>query len=75
MSRLSDLLSEIEFGLSRNAGDGEDAALGRRVVLRGALAEWGDERFQEGYLEGRLDMSAARLEARRRADKAEEAPA
>jgi hypothetical protein len=68
MSRLSDLLSEIEFDLAKNDGDDESAAFSRRIVLRKALTEWGDERFQEGYSEGRRDMSDARMEAKRRTD-------
>jgi len=56
--------------LAKNGGDGEEAALCRRMVLRRALTTWGDERFQEGYHEGRRDMTAARMEAKRRADEA-----
>jgi len=74
MSRLSDLLSEIEFGLARNEGDDEDAALSRRIVLRRALTEWGDDRFQEGYDEGRRDISAARSEVKRRAYRQDASP-
>lgn len=68
MSSLGDHLHEIEFDLAKNGGDGEEAALCRRMALRRALTTWGDERFQEGYHEGRRDMIDARSEARRRAD-------
>lgn len=76
MSRLSDRLFEIELDLAKNDGDHESAALSRRIILRKALTDWGDERFQEGYHDGRRDILDARLEAQRRADNAEEpAPA
>jgi len=71
MSRLSDRLPEIEMDLAKNDGDDENAALSRRMVLRKALTDWGDERWQEGYHEGRRDMLDARSEAKRRADAAE----
>lgn len=70
MSRLSDRLFEIELDLAKNEGDDENAALSRRMVLRKALTDWGDERFQEGYHDGRRDMLDARSEAKRRADAA-----
>ena len=70
MSRLSDRLFEIELDLAKNEGDDESAALGRRFVLRQALTAWGDERWQEGYHEGRRDVMDARSEANRRADAA-----
>ena len=72
MSRLAERLFEIELDLAKNEGDDESAALSRRIVLRKALTAWGDERFQEGYLEGRRDAVDARLEAERRADAAAE---
>jgi hypothetical protein len=68
VSRLSDRLFETECDLARNEGDGEGAALSRRIALRKALTAWGDERFQEGYHEGRRDAVDAKLEAQRRAD-------
>jgi len=68
VSRLSDRLFELELDLAKNDGDGEHAALDRRIILRKALTDWGDERFQEGYHEGRRDVFDARSEARRRAD-------
>ena len=68
MSRLTDRLFEMECDLAREEGDDEGAALSRRIVLRKALTAWGDERFQEGYHEGRRDAADARLEAQRRAD-------
>ena len=72
MSRLSDLLFEVDMDLARNEGDGDSAALSRRLVLRKALTDWGDQRFQEGYHEGRRDVLDARAEVQRRADKAAE---
>lgn len=70
MSRLSDRLFEVELDLAKNEGDGESAALSRRMVLREALTAWGDERWKEGYHDGRRDILDARSEAQRRADAA-----
>lgn len=70
MSRLSDLLFELELDLAKNEGDDENAALNRRMVLRKTLTAWGEGRWQEGYHEGRRDMLDARSEAQRRADAA-----
>lgn len=71
MSRLSDRLFEIEIDLAKYEGDDENAALNRRMVLREALTAWGDERWKEGYHDGRRDLLDARSEARRRADAAQ----
>jgi hypothetical protein len=68
VSRLGDRLFETECDLARNEGGGEGAALSRRIALRNALTAWGDERFQEGYHEGRRDAVDARIEAQRRAE-------
>ena len=57
MSRLSDRLFEIELDLAKNEGDDENAALSRRMVLREAFTAWGDERWKEGYHDGRRDIS------------------
>ena len=70
MSRLTDRLFEVELDLAKYEGDDENAALNRRMVLREALTTWGDERWKEGYHDGRRDLLDARSEAQRRADAA-----
>ena len=71
MSRLTDVLFEVELDLAKYEGDDENAALNRRMVLRKVLTEWGDQRWQEGYHEGRRDVMDARSEAQRRAQEKE----
>ena len=66
MSRLSDLLFGLGTDLAKYPSDSEDDALNRRVVLRKALTEWGDERYREGYGDGRRDLLDSRIEAKQR---------
>jgi len=76
MSRLSDRLFELEATLERNKGDEEGAIISRRMAFRKVLAEWGDERWDEGYREGRQDVWDARLaaeQAQRKREAAEDA--
>jgi hypothetical protein len=70
VSQVSDRLFEIELDLAKNAGDDEHAILARRMILREALTAWGDQRWKEGYHDGRRDLLDARSEANRRADQA-----
>lgn len=63
MSRLSDRLFELEATLERNKGDDESTILSRRMAFRKVLAEWGEERWNEGYRDGRQDVWDARLAA------------
>lgn len=70
---LNDRLFELGLNLAKYPGSDESDALNRRVILRKALAEHGDQRYAEGYHDGRRDMSDAKLEARQRAEAAEDA--
>jgi hypothetical protein len=63
MSRLSDRLFELESALDRNKGDEESDILSRRMGFRKVLTEWGEERWNEGYRDGRQDVWDARLAA------------
>jgi hypothetical protein len=63
-----DHLEALERALDRNKGDDEDAFLGRRMAFRRALADWGDERWQEGYGDGQRDVWESQRKAERAAE-------
>jgi hypothetical protein len=65
MSRLTDRLEEIEYGLARDPGDTSEALLSRRLVLRKALEAYGQEQRDEGRREGMRDALDTGYEARR----------
>lgn len=65
---LTDALFQIELDLAKYPGDSENDCLHRRVVLRNAITEYGQQRYHEGYLDGKRDVMDARSEAQRRAD-------
>jgi hypothetical protein len=73
VTRLTDALFGLELDLAKYPGDDENDALNRRIILRKALNEHGQERYDEGYLDGRRDVMDARAEAQRRADAARQA--
>lgn len=65
---LRDTLFSLEMDLAKYPGDSESDALNRRTVLRRAFEEWGNQRYREGYLDGKGDIQDARLEAHQRAE-------
>lgn len=62
---LNGVLAAMESALERNEGDDESAALGRRIAFRKVLTDWGDERWQQGHVDGMRDVWDARSAAER----------
>jgi hypothetical protein len=70
MSRLTDMLEDLERDLDKYRADDADALLNRRLVLRRAMEAWGREQYEDGHRDGVRDVHDARREAKRRGDEA-----
>jgi hypothetical protein len=70
MSRLTDILEDLERNLDKYRGDDGGSLLNRRLVLRSAVEAWGREQYEEGRRDGVRDVHDAQREAKRRADEA-----
>jgi hypothetical protein len=70
MPTLNDHLTEVEFQLEKYRGITEADFLTRRNLLRTLLIKWGDNRYQDGYGDGRRDVFETRQLARDAEEKA-----
>ena len=61
MTSLNDRLFALERDLARCPEEDAAALLNRRMLLREALRAHGDDRYREGYGDGRRDTTETRL--------------
>lgn len=73
MSRLTDRLFELEYDLAKYPGDSVSDLENRRLILRNAMRQWGDERYDEGHRDGSRDVRDARTLAQHYADERDKA--
>jgi hypothetical protein len=69
---LSDSVEELSHDIGKHLGSGESDQMSRRVLIRDALARWGDSRYREGIGHGHQDVYEARRLAKDAERKAEE---
>ena len=71
MTSLNDRLFDIERRLAEFPEHDAASLLNRRMILRKELRAFGDDRYQEGYGDGRRDTVETRLLAEELAGKEE----
>lgn len=72
MSRLTDAIEGIEFDLAKYPGSTAEDFRCRRLILRKALAAYGQEQYGEGHHDGMRDALDAQYRAREAAEAATE---
>jgi hypothetical protein len=71
VAALTDRLFALERRLAEYPGNDADSLANKRLLMREAFRDFGDDRYQEGYTDGMRDTSETRLLADKLAGKKE----